>query len=185
MRYKKSAKRVMKIFSIIVAMDEVRGIGKAGELAWHLPPDLRRFKEITSAVSGPSRKNAVVMGRKTWESLPVQFRPLPGRLNVVLTGQQDFLLPDGVRRFKGFDEALEYLNNQPDVEHVFCIGGAQMYACAVHHPACSRIFATYLQGKFDCDAFFPVIPARFRPITTSPWLAQGNQTYRFIDYAIL
>ncbi|MBI4309535.1 MAG: dihydrofolate reductase [Candidatus Omnitrophica bacterium] len=172
----------MKSFAIVAAMDEARGIGKADGLAWHLPSDLRRFKEITSAVSDPSKRNALLMGRKTWESLPAHFCPLPGRLNVVLTRQEDLGLPEGVLRFSNLDQAMEYLDKEPDIEHIFCIGGAQMYAHAVEHSACNRIFATHLQGKFDCDSFFPIMPSRFRPAATGPWQREENQTYRFIDY---
>ena len=174
----------MKKFAIIIAMDEARGIGKAGGLAWHLPPDLRHFKEITSAVSGPMKKNAILMGRKTWESLPLKFRPLPGRLNVVLTRQEDFILPAGVLRFFNLDQSIEHLDQQPDVEHIFCIGGAQLCAQAINHPGCYQIFATCLEGKFDCDVFFPPFPKRFQPAMIGPLLKEKGQAYRFIEYIL-
>ena len=86
----------MKPFSIIVAFDSKYGIGKNGELAWHLPSDLKHFKEITTAVSNPVKKNAVIMGRKTWDSLPQKFRPLGGRVNMILTKEKNINLPPEV-----------------------------------------------------------------------------------------
>ncbi|MDE2222506.1 MAG: dihydrofolate reductase, partial [Candidatus Omnitrophica bacterium] len=73
----------MKNFSIVVAFDSTYGIGKDGRLPWRLAADLKRFKEITME-DGAARPNAVIMGRKTWESIPDRFRPLPGRVNVIL-----------------------------------------------------------------------------------------------------
>ena len=71
----------MKIsFDLVVSMDGDSGIGKAGGLPWHLPADVRRFKELTSSTQSPDKKNVVVMGRKTWESLPQKFRPLRNRI---------------------------------------------------------------------------------------------------------
>lgn len=174
----------MKPFAIVVAMDEARGIGKAGGLAWHLPADLKHFKEITAASTDPSRRNAVLMGRKTWESLPERFRPLPGRLNVVLSRQQGFLLPNGVPGFSGLEEALSHVGKEQGVGEVFVIGGAQLYAEAIDHPACTRIFATDVKGAFDCDAFFPAIPSRFKSVETGPWLSEGSVSYRFVNHKI-
>jgi len=153
----------MKNFAIVVAMDEARGIGKGGGIPWHVPEDMRNFKEVTTAVSRTSKTNAVIMGRKTWDSLPEKFRPLPGRLNIVLSRQKDLALPKGVLHFPGLEEALAYIGKDPKVENVFVIGGAQVYEKAVNHPACNRLLATFVQGKFSCDTFFPAIPARFKP----------------------
>ena len=87
----------MKIpFSLIVAMDSQNGIGKNGQLPWHLPADLKHFKEITCTVRDPKKQNVVLMGRKTWDSIPEKFRPLPGRINVVLTRHPDLKFPLGV-----------------------------------------------------------------------------------------
>ena len=83
---------MMKPFSIVVAIDSQHGIGKNNDLPWHLPADLKHFKFITTN-SAVGKRNVVVMGRKTWDSIPEKFRPLPNRTNVVLSKSAD------VRRF--------------------------------------------------------------------------------------
>ena len=72
---------------MVVAATRALGIGKDGKLPWHLPGEMAFFKELTSKTSDAGKHNAVVMGRRTWESLPPKFRPLPGRLNVVLSAR--------------------------------------------------------------------------------------------------
>ena len=175
----------MKTFSIIVAMDEACGIGRQGALAWHLREDLKHFKEITVGTRTPSKCNAVVMGRKTWESLPEKFRPLPNRLNVVLTSSNDLSLPKGVLSFSGLNSVLEYMARQESIENVFVIGGAQIFVQAIGHPACRCIFATHVEGNFSCDVFFPSIPACFKPVVTGPRMAsREGMMYHFIEYKV-
>ena len=172
----------MKPFSIIVAMDEARGIGKRGGLAWHLPSDLKHFKQLTSAVVDPLKHNAVVMGRKTWESLPDKFRPLPGRLNVILTKQADFDLPQGVLGYDHIEVMLKDLARRPEIEKVFVIGGAELYASAVKHPCCQEILLTQVRGQYSCDVFFPSLPQRFKLTCKGPVLSENDQDYQFIQY---
>ena len=98
----------MRSFAIVVALDDKQGIGKANALPWRLARDMQRFKDVT--IPAPAgRQNAVVMGRKTWDSLPPKYRPLPGRLNVVLTSNPDLALPSGVLRAGSLDHALTLL----------------------------------------------------------------------------
>jgi dihydrofolate reductase/thymidylate synthase len=75
-------------FSIVVAMDSQQGIGKNNNLPWSLSADLTHFKSLTTTVTHLQKRNAVIMGRKTWNSLPTAFRPLPNRLNIVITRQE-------------------------------------------------------------------------------------------------
>ena len=152
----------MKGFSIIVAFDEDRGIGKNGVMPWHLPADLKHFKEITTAQPG-APKNVLIMGRKTWESIPEKFRPFQHRLNVVITRKSDFLLPNGVLRVNSLQEALEVFcqGERKDVGSVFVIGGAQVFSEAIGNPLCERIYLTRIYSRFNCDCFFPAIPSSF------------------------
>ena len=171
----------MKKFSIIVAFDSQYGIGKDGQLPWRLPGDMKHFKQVTAAVSDPSKKNAVIMGRKTWESLPQQFRPLPGRVNMVLTKEGKVALPSGVLASSNLDDALKQLS-MPVVENIFVIGGAQIYVHAMAHPLCEKLIVTHVQGEYGCDAFFPHISREFFPISASEQFQEGTISFQFSDY---
>ena len=169
----------MKGFSIIVALDEAHGIGKGGLLPWHLPADLAHFKKITTASHG-GRKNVVIMGRKTWESIPDKFKPLPGRLNVIITGQADYLLPSGVGRASSLETALlEYCSK--DFGEVFVIGGAKVFVEAILHPLCEKLYLTLIYGKFDADVFFPEIPPSFKPAGSSEKTQENEKTFSFLN----
>src|ERR1700733_8764651 len=168
----------MRPFSIIVAFDSQYGIGKAGQLPWHLPADLKHFKEITSTVTNSAKKNAVIMGRKTWDSLPPKFRPLPGRVNMVLSKEGKLNLPSGVLSSSSLENALTQLSS-PDIESVFVIGGAQIYAHAMEHPLCQKLYVTHVQGEYGCDAFFPPISRQFIPISASENLKEEGISFQF------
>ncbi len=172
----------MKNFAIIVALDEEQGIGKAGDLAWHIPSDLKHFKAISSQVDDPTKRNAVIMGRKTWESLPEKVRPLPGRLNIILSSQVDFILPPDVLLFPELDQALANVGQREDIEKVYVIGGAQLYSKAIFHPNCAQLFVTQVKGHCRCDVFFPIIPSSFKPSEIGPWLSEQGYTFRFVTY---
>jgi dihydrofolate reductase/thymidylate synthase len=172
----------MKPFSIIVAFDSQYGIGKKGQLPWHLALDLKHFKEITTTVTDPTKKNAVIMGRKTWESLLAQFRPLPGRVNLVLSKEGKLSLPSEVLCSQSLDNALNRLSSL-NIENIFVIGGAQIYAHAMIHPLCQKLYVTQVQGEYGCDAFFPPISSQqFSPVSTSQQYQEDGIIFQFSDY---
>ncbi|MBF0504956.1 MAG: dihydrofolate reductase [Candidatus Omnitrophica bacterium] len=171
----------MKPFSIIVGFDSQYGIGKNGQLPWHLPLDLIHFKNITSAVSDPSLKNALIMGRKTWDSLPQKFRPLPGRENLVLTKTGKLNLPPVVLSSSSLDDALDQLT-RPTIENIFVIGGQQVYAQAINHPLCQKLYVTHVQGQYACDSFFPPISRQFIPVSASEFYTDGTISFQFSEY---
>lgn len=121
-------------FQIVVAATRSMGIGIDGHLPWKLPTDMKFFKKITSYTASSSKKNAVIMGRNTWESIPEKFRPLPGRLNVVLSRTIKTIdSHDDVIVSESLDAALALLASQPHstiVESIFVIGGGQVYRSA-------------------------------------------------------
>lgn len=117
-------------FQIVVAATRERGIGKQGHLPWKLPTDMKFFKTVTSVTTSSSKKNAVIMGRHTWESIPEKFRPLPGRLNVILTRSGIKSTPAGVVVSESLQSALALIatpSYSSHVESVFVIGGGQVY----------------------------------------------------------
>lgn len=144
-----------RALEIVVAADELGGIGKAGELPWNLPRDLAFFKRTTTEVRRPGLRNAVVMGRKTWETIPLRFRPLAGRLNVVVTRNPSYSVPEGVLCAASLAEAEQRLAAQGDVERTFVIGGGEIFAIALREAACTRVYLTRVERRFECDAFFP------------------------------
>lgn len=123
-----------RTYQVVVASTPNMGIGKEGKLPWKLPSDLKFFKEITMATSDPVKKNAIIMGRRTWESIPSKHRPLPGRLNVVLTRgrSSDIVTEENVVTCGSMTSALELLASSPycfSIENVFVIGGGQILRC--------------------------------------------------------
>jgi len=174
----------MKPFSIIVAFDSQYVIGKNGQLPWRLSQDLKHFKEITTTTIDPAKKNIVIMGRKTWDSLPQKYRPLPGRLNLVLSQKgnlKNLNLPIGVFCVQNLDDALASVSISV-IENVFVIGGAQIYALALAHPLCQKLYVTHVKGDFGCDAFFPPISKDFLPISASESYQEGGIEFQFSDY---
>ena len=149
-------------FSIIVgAHSSNRAIGALNKIPWKCRTDMKFFKEITSATKDPNKRNAVIMGRKTFESLPA---PLPNRLNVVLKGTVDSLLihktSDSVVFSNDFDAVLNNLEQDPTIETIFIIGGSIVYKHALNHPKCETIYLNLVHVVCDLsesDAFFPEI----------------------------
>lgn len=171
----------MKNFSIIAAVDQEMGIGRAGQLPWHLSEDLQYFSRITKATESPSLQNAVIMGRNTWESLPAKFKPLPGRFNAVLSSNSELDLPEGVLQFISLDDALTALATSNLIDQVFVIGGARLYADAILHPNLERIYLTRIEEEFDCDTFFPDhIPADFEVVSSTETLEEQGIEFSFV-----
>lgn len=143
-------------FSIVVAIDSKYGIGKNGQLPWRLPADLKHFKEITTATKSPEGKNVVIMGRVTWESLPLQYKPLPNRINVVLSRNNSLLLPKGVLRADSLDDIQGILDKfKINYENIFIIGGAQIFQESLKSSYCNKLYITHIKGDYHCDTFFP------------------------------
>ena len=112
----------MKKYSIIVAVEENNGIGKGNSIPWKLPEDLKYFKYITLTTSDPLKKNAVIMGRKTWDSIPELYRPLTGRVNIVISNTMAHH-PTAVV-CNTLKNSIEYCEINSDIESVFVIGGS-------------------------------------------------------------
>jgi dihydrofolate reductase len=152
-------------------------------LPWHLPGELKHFRQITVDTDALNKPNAVVMGRTTWESLPEKFRPLPKRVNIVLTKNTSIKLPSGVFSCESFDKLEELLKSSSDqYNHIYIIGGAKVYQEAIQHPLCERLFVTHILQSFDCDTYFPTFTDRFEKFRASYYLTEDSITYYFAEY---
>ena len=150
------------IFSLIASANMLNGIGKNGSIPWSLSGDIRLFKNLTEKTLNPNKLNAVIMGRKTWESIPAKFRPLKNRLNIILTKNRDYDLLDvrdviNVRKCDSVDDAISYLNSTEivdNIENVFFIGGNSVYQEAINLPCCKYIYLTRVKIMMSVILFF-------------------------------
>lgn len=169
----------MPRFAIVVAADEADGIGKNGKLPWHLKGDMAYFKRLTTEPPEPGVQNAVIMGRRTWESIPDRFRPLPQRLNVVISNDRELPLPHGAVRADSLDNALERLAATDGLGHVFVIGGGQVFREAVGHRDLEAVYLTRVHTRLPCDAYFSGTPPRLTLVAQSARQQEGDLTYDF------
>lgn len=168
-------------FDVVVAMDRDRGIARDGGIPWHVRGDMAHFRSLTQTTEDPARRNAVIMGRVTWESLPARFRPLPGRLNVVLSRRPDPGLPEGVIHAAGLEDALvqmQRMQGAGDIERVFVIGGGQVYARSLALPPCRDVYVTRIDAVFGCDVFFPELEPGYQRSSVLREAREGDLTYR-------
>ncbi|MGY4856493.1 dihydrofolate reductase [Cryobacterium sp. AP23] len=144
-------------------------IGDAGTIPWRLPEDLARFKELTLT-------GAVVMGRRTWDSLPERFRPLAGRHNIVITRQPDWSA-DGATVTHSLTDALAAAGPGP----VWIIGGGEVYRQSM--PLADRLEVTEVDLNADGDTVAPAVDAAFAQIAAGDWLtSRTGLRYRFVSY---
>jgi dihydrofolate reductase len=141
------------MFDIVVAFNHTGGIGYKGSIPWKCSEDLKYFKRLTTETKDPAKRNVVIMGRRTWDSLPT--KPLPGRHNIVISSTLE-ILPPSVYFACTLEGALYLTQYMENVENVFVIGGSQLYQEALHHPECNKVYATLIHDTSECDAFFPV-----------------------------
>jgi dihydrofolate reductase/thymidylate synthase len=160
------------IAAVVAAATGSRGIGKDGNLVWRLPDDMAHFKHVTTippslSSSQTNLVNAVIMGRKTWESIPPKFRPLTGRTNVILTRQDNYEIKknaqeeqDQILIAKSLKEATEQLRTLSNLGQIFIIGGGEIYKESIESGLVNRVIYTEvmeLPSSMDVsfDAFFP------------------------------
>ena len=143
------------MFDIVVAADLDWGIGKVNALPWpKLRGDLQHFKRTTSTAS-EGRRNAIVMGRNTWESKEVAGKPLPNRLNVVVS-RNALAVPAGVVVAHSIDDALTI----DGVETIFVVGGAILIREVIERRDLRYVYLTRIEQAFDCDVKMPNLDER-------------------------
>lgn len=144
-------------------------IGRDNALPWHLPEDLAHFKRTTLGCP-------VIMGRRTWDSLPPRFRPLPGRQNIVLTRDPAWAA-EGASRAGSLAEALALL---PADQEVWVIGGAEVYAQAL--PLANRAVVTEIEQDFEGDAYAPQFGPGWTEVTRDTQQSSSGLTFSFVTY---
>jgi len=160
----------MPKMTLIAAVARNRVIGRDNQLIWHLPEDMAYFKAATAG-------HTVLMGRKTWDSLPPRFRPLPGRRNIVLTRQSGFVA-EGAETIDSLPTALEKMAAE---EEVFVIGGADLYAQAL--PLARRLMLTEIEDEAEGDALFPPFSRQeWCETARQPGVSADGTRYAFVIY---
>ncbi|CAN7731097.1 dihydrofolate reductase [Pseudorhodoferax sp. LjRoot39] len=144
-------------------------IGRNNTLPWRLPEDMAHFKATTMGCP-------VVMGRKTWDSLPPRFRPLPGRINIVLTRRADWQA-DGALRAASLEEALGLC---PAEAKVWVTGGADVYAQA--QPLASTAVVTEIEATFEGDAFAPQLDGAWTEVARERQVSATGLAFSFVHY---
>lgn len=162
--------------NLIWAEAHNRVIGLKGKMPWHIPEDLAHFKRTTLGTP-------VIMGRKTWDSLPERFRPLPGRMNIVISREPDFLAGHtgiALQAVTSLEDALDMASHQSVVSDVWVIGGAQIYAQALL--LANKVVVTEIDADFAGDAYAPKLGSDWletarQSLTTTNGLAIAFVTY--------
>ena len=144
-------------------------IGKEGALPWHLPEDMAHFKRTTMGCP-------VIMGRKTWDSLPAKFRPLPGRMNIVITRQDDWQADGAVRA----DSVAQAVALCPPDGHAWVIGGAEIYALTL--PLAETAVVTEIDADFAGDAFAPQFGPQWIKTPGVPQVSSNGLRFSFATY---
>ncbi len=157
--------------ALIAAVPRNGAIGKGNALLWQESEDQKHFRRVTMGCP-------VIMGRKTWDSLPARFRPLPGRRNVVVTRNREWQAV-GADAASSLAEAIALLADAPKA---FVIGGAELYALAL--PLVDELVLTEIDAEFDGEAFFPPWDrATFAVTGSESHVAANGVRYRFVTYS--
>jgi dihydrofolate reductase len=159
----------MTRLNLIWAQSAEGVIGSNGALPWHLPEDLAHFKRLTHGCP-------VIMGRKTWDSLPARFRPLPGRSNIVVTHQNSWL-ESGAQRSFNLHQALSIC---ADASEAWVIGGAQIYALAL--PLAQRAVVTEIDASFSGDAYAPQFGPEWQEAARERHISSTGLPFSFVTY---
>ena len=189
---------IRRMITIIVAYDENRVIGNNGTIPWRIPEDFKHFKETT--IGCPC-----IMGRRTWDSLPEMFKPLPKRPNIVVTTKTyEMSLEDtsgyksGLQRdcvwcpfnqpsltyVSSLERAIEFCKVSYPEKEIFIIGGSQIYNQALSNNLVDRILASEVKGTHDGDTFFPELPIQGMELAKSQSVIRELNDFRIVEYVL-
>ena len=157
--------------SLIAAIGKERELGFQGELLWHIPDDMmKRFKKLTTG-------HPVIMGRKTWESLPEKSRPLPKRTNIVITRQPSYKA-EGALVVESLSDAFLAAQDAEGSEETFVVGGGEIYAQTL--PYATRLYLTCIDATSNADIFFPPYEKEFTKVVSDESREWDGLQYRWI-----
>lgn len=168
-----------KIYTI-VAVEKNFGIGKNGFMPWSFRKEMAHFTKTTLNTKDPAKQNGLLMGWVTWESLPVKYRPLPGRKNVILS--RDPYEAPGEEVFDDINAAIERLRQDSSIENIFIMGGASIYKYAVENLDLDGLYITHIDKDYDCDTFFPRVPGKYSKETILGEEEEGGVKFKFMLY---
>ncbi|XP_028270419.1 dihydrofolate reductase [Parambassis ranga] len=177
-----------RVLNGIVAVCPDLGIGMNGNLPWHpvrLNKELALFRKLTSTPSVEGKQNVVIMGRKTWFSIPEKFRPLRDRINIVLS--REYKAPPAGAHYlaSDFSSALKLIETElaEQADQVWVIGGSSLYKEMMESPGTRRLFVTRILKQFGCDTFLlEISPDKYRLLPEFPGVPQGLQEENGIQY---
>jgi dihydrofolate reductase len=155
----------MKV-SIIVAVASNNAIGKNNDLLWHLPADMKHFKQLTSG-------HCVLMGRKNFESIPEKFRPLPNRTNIIITRNKDLKI-DNCHVFTSIQQGIDFAKSVGEQE-LFIIGGGEIYRECVEQNLVRKIYLTRVHQNFEADTFFPELEEKDWDVVSELFIAKDEK----------
>lgn len=169
-------------YNAISAVAKNGGIGNKNKLPWSLKKEMQYFERMTTLVDREGTQNAVIMGRNTWVSIPDKYKPLKGRLNVVISKTLDSV-PEGVLLYPKLSEALQALSTNDCIDKLWVIGGSGLYNEAVNDKNCKHLFITKIDHEFECDTFFPEFSSKeFEETTEFNNVPLGIQEEKGIKY---
>ncbi len=144
---------------VILACTQKGGIGLNGNLPWRIKEDMKLFKKITTTVENKNKQNAVIMGRKTWESIPQKFRPLPNRINIILSTTMEKKETENVdsvyvvNSLKDLDTTIKQLKKEEKLAKSFIIGGATLYNKMFELDKITKVHVSLVNDDYECDTF--------------------------------
>ena len=160
------------MINIIVACSRRNGMGLRNKLPWNLKHDLQNFQKKTIG----NENNCVIMGRRTWESLPKTKRPLPRRHNIIVSNtmctNNEYTVCNSIENAFQFSKKYNF-------DETWVIGGAQVYDAALRTTKIDEIHLTRIKNDIPCDTFFPNIAEDYTLWHTKPWITEGEIEYRF------
>ncbi|XP_054751239.1 dihydrofolate reductase-like [Lytechinus pictus] len=161
------------------------GIGINGNLPWRLRQEMAYFERLTNTPQLEGMKNAVIMGRKTWFSIPEKFRPLQDRINVVLSNTLTECPSGADHLCSSVSEAVKLLSSPPHsqtVDMLWIIGGSAVYKAGIESSCCHRIYLTRVLKEIECDTFFPEFDLEKFKLVVDPAVSQEIQEEKGIQY---